>query len=317
MEQKIICGIYKITSPTMRIYIGKAKDILKRWGVYKKLNCKSQPKLYRSLKKHGVESHTFEIICECEEHELNEKEIFYIKEFDACDREKGLNLKKGGDGGGWTDEVKEKASIKATQWQTGRTLSKDHAQNIGKTNKKIWENSTEEEKKKRTSGFIKFDQKTDEQKQKMIDGIREWHRNNKRPPESDETKKKKSEKSKKMWEEKRDKIIESQKGERDLTDEQRKNYSNASIKRGKNRKNNPKYESLYAKQKRKRNNKGEKNPMYGKHYPSKHKKIILNFQTGIYYDSLKELSSFQNVSIAYLSEMLNNKKFNKTNFHYV
>jgi len=69
-----ICGIYKITSPSSKVYIGQAKDILKRWKFYKTLNCKSQTILYYSLIKYGAELHTFEIIEECKFSELNERE---------------------------------------------------------------------------------------------------------------------------------------------------------------------------------------------------------------------------------------------------
>ena len=45
--------------------------------MYNKLHCKSQIALYNSLLKHGVDKHKFEIICECEVSELNEKERYY------------------------------------------------------------------------------------------------------------------------------------------------------------------------------------------------------------------------------------------------
>lgn len=47
-------GIYKITNPNGRIYIGQSTDIKFRWGIYRKLKCKDQPSLYNSLKKYGV-----------------------------------------------------------------------------------------------------------------------------------------------------------------------------------------------------------------------------------------------------------------------
>ena len=45
-------GIYKITNPKEKVYIGQSIDIEKRWKrYYYTLNCKSQTALYRSLKK--------------------------------------------------------------------------------------------------------------------------------------------------------------------------------------------------------------------------------------------------------------------------
>jgi len=53
MAKEIICGIYKITSPSDKIYIGKAVNVYSRWGGYRGLDCKGQPKLYNSLKNTG------------------------------------------------------------------------------------------------------------------------------------------------------------------------------------------------------------------------------------------------------------------------
>lgn len=55
-------GIYKITSPSGKIYIGQSTNIEKRISRYKTLSCKKQVKLYNSLKKYGWDLHLFEII---------------------------------------------------------------------------------------------------------------------------------------------------------------------------------------------------------------------------------------------------------------
>ena len=86
-----IIGIYKITSPKGKIYIGQSKDIEKRWYSYKKLNCKTQPKIYNSLKKLGVDSHTFEIIYECNAEELDYFEKYFISKYNSDDIKNGLN----------------------------------------------------------------------------------------------------------------------------------------------------------------------------------------------------------------------------------
>jgi group I intron endonuclease len=54
--------IYMITSPTGRIYVGSTIDVEKRHQDYKYLDCKTQSKLYNSLKKYGYENHIIEII---------------------------------------------------------------------------------------------------------------------------------------------------------------------------------------------------------------------------------------------------------------
>lgn len=71
-------GIYKITSPSGKTYIGQSIDIDNRWKrYYKRLKCKKQPKLFNSLNKYGFENHIFEIIEECLESELEQKETHH------------------------------------------------------------------------------------------------------------------------------------------------------------------------------------------------------------------------------------------------
>lgn len=146
MTMEIICGIYKITSPSNKIYIGQAINIYKRWKFYKGLRCKNQRKLYYSFLKYGTETHTFEILEVCLPIELNEREIYYIKFFDTFLSKHGLNLRSGGEKSVMTPEFKEKAS----KWQRGRTLTKEHCENISKGNKKAWESTPDAEKARRT-----------------------------------------------------------------------------------------------------------------------------------------------------------------------
>jgi group I intron endonuclease len=87
----MICGIYKITSANGRIYIGQSINIKQRFKKYFKLHCKQQLRLHSSLLKYGVENHTFEIIEECEQLKLNERERFW-QDFYNCING-GLNLK--------------------------------------------------------------------------------------------------------------------------------------------------------------------------------------------------------------------------------
>lgn len=72
-------GIYKITSPSGKIYIGQSIQVKKRFEQYRYLDCKKQPKLFNSFKKYGPENHKFEIIEECSVEQLNEREIYWKK----------------------------------------------------------------------------------------------------------------------------------------------------------------------------------------------------------------------------------------------
>jgi group I intron endonuclease len=81
----MMMGIYKITNPNNKVYIGKSINIPLRFRTYKYLNCKEQTKLYNSLKKYGPENHKFEIIEECLLEQLNEREIYYKQlELNKC-----------------------------------------------------------------------------------------------------------------------------------------------------------------------------------------------------------------------------------------
>ncbi len=96
------CGIYKIISPSNRVYIGQSTQIDYRWNQYKYYNYEKDGNLllYRSLKKYSIENHSFEILEECESNQLDEREIFWIAyykcNFKRYPLNKGLNLTDGG-----------------------------------------------------------------------------------------------------------------------------------------------------------------------------------------------------------------------------
>lgn len=83
-------GIYKITSPSKRVYIGQSVNIMKRKYNYASLCCKKQYRIYRSILKHGWNNHVFEIVETCNIEELNDKERFW-QDFYECTGKHGLN----------------------------------------------------------------------------------------------------------------------------------------------------------------------------------------------------------------------------------
>jgi|688.fasta_scaffold204657_4 group I intron endonuclease len=114
-------GIYKITSPTNKIYIGQSIDIENRFTKYKCLDCKNQIRLYNSLKKYGFNNHRFEIILECNINELNDKERYYQDLYLAIEKN-GLNCKltKSNDKSGL---LSEETKIKIGLSNKGRIVS--------------------------------------------------------------------------------------------------------------------------------------------------------------------------------------------------
>lgn len=86
-----IIGVYKITSPSNKIYIGQSRDVKRRKNAYKRHKAyKGQPRLGRSIEKYGWENHKFEIIEECLLEELNIKERYWQDLYEVIG-EHGLN----------------------------------------------------------------------------------------------------------------------------------------------------------------------------------------------------------------------------------
>lgn len=145
-------GIYKITSPSNKVYIGQSVNIHKRIINYKSLQCEKQIKLYSSLKKYGFESHIVEVIEECEIEMLNKKERYW-QDFYNCIGKNGLNCRltetteKSGilseetinkirkNRKGITPVYKDNASriLKIKTSLTGKKLSEEHKKSMSKS----------------------------------------------------------------------------------------------------------------------------------------------------------------------------------------
>jgi len=85
-------GIYKITNPKGKVYIGQSRNIKKRFNSYKNIHCRYQIKLKNSLIKYGSENHKFEVIEECDFMVLNIRERYWQDFYKCIDRDYGLNL---------------------------------------------------------------------------------------------------------------------------------------------------------------------------------------------------------------------------------
>lgn len=137
MEKEVICGIYKITSPTGRIYIGESKDIYLRWGIYTQMNgnTKSQRKLWRSFKKYGVEKHIFEIIEECVFEELLCKERYWQDFYDVLNG--GLNCKLT-ECREQKQILSEESRLKISESNSGKIKTEDNKQKISESLKTFY-----------------------------------------------------------------------------------------------------------------------------------------------------------------------------------
>lgn len=104
--------IYKTTNRVNgKIYIGqhRASTFESYLG--------SGKKLWNAIYKYGIDNFMVEMLCKCESNdELDEKEKYYIKLFDACNVNVGYNIAEGG-----------------RNRMTGEHLSKEHRQKISQT----------------------------------------------------------------------------------------------------------------------------------------------------------------------------------------
>lgn len=78
---------------TNKVYIGSTKNYEERLSFYKRMMCKKQLKVYKSLNKYGLENHIFEKIWEGNINEMLSKECILGNFYDVLDRNKGLNLR--------------------------------------------------------------------------------------------------------------------------------------------------------------------------------------------------------------------------------
>ena len=124
-------GIYKITSPSDKVYIGQSIDIERRFRHYKRMVCKEQIKIFNSMLKYGVDAHIFEVLELCDTKDLNNRERYYQDLYDSVVN--GLNLlyvKSEHFNGGHSEESKKKISDSLK----GKTFTDEHKYKIGLSN---------------------------------------------------------------------------------------------------------------------------------------------------------------------------------------
>jgi group I intron endonuclease len=126
-------GIYKITNPKGKVYIGQSVNVLNRKKYYSSLRCKNQTKLYNSLKKYGIENHIFETICYCEVSELNELERYYQDLYNVIENGLNCRLTFSKDKSGC---LSEETKTKIRNANIGKTVSSETKLKISQNTKK-------------------------------------------------------------------------------------------------------------------------------------------------------------------------------------
>jgi group I intron endonuclease len=278
VKDKIIC-VYKITSPSGKIYIGSSVNYKRRLTQYKGMGAKTQTILYNSFLKHGFDNHIFEIIELCTKENLLEREYYYGSLYEVLG-EKGLNCKlpKFGDK---FQNTRQETIEKMKQWKPSEdTIAKMKAA------------QTKRAKEQPVS---------DETKHKLREA-------NLGKKTSEETKKKMSLKGKGrvVSEESR---IRMGAWKRKPCSEERKQRLRE-INTGKPMSENARKALKIALTGRPCSQKTKENAAKA------NSKIIFNICTGVYYDSIKEAAFYNNIKRTTLTAMLVGQNKNKTNLIY-
>ena len=125
--------IYKITSPSNRIYIGQTiNSVEKRWTEHiedahrsYKNHCKV---LNKAIRKYGHKNFIIEIVEECRDEDLDIKEIEYIEKYNS-QIPNGMNIKLGGSNGKHHETTKKKIS----ESLKGKTVSSETREKLSQS----------------------------------------------------------------------------------------------------------------------------------------------------------------------------------------
>ena len=142
--------IYKITSPSARIYVGKAKNLRTRINSHKYATRRGYNYLINnSIRKYGWDAHKLEILETVDNSLLNEREVALIEEHNSyfLDNPLGMNMTRGGDGnkGSWMHKVELR------KWYSDRFT--------GEGNPFYGKHHTEEFKKKKSKEVSRYNKK--------------------------------------------------------------------------------------------------------------------------------------------------------------
>lgn len=131
-----IVGIYIIKNKyNNKVYIGQSVDVEYRiCNHFSKLkyNRHDNEHLQRAYNKHP-ECFEWDLLEKCNEAELDDKEIYYIKLYDSTNGEKGYNKSHGGQS---THRATAETRSKMSLSKKGKKFTKEHCQKIGEANRK-------------------------------------------------------------------------------------------------------------------------------------------------------------------------------------
>jgi group I intron endonuclease len=170
---KVIKGVYCLTSPSGKRYVGIGcgkQGIGGRWRQYKNYKCIEQPKLYNALKFYGSDNFNYEVLLETDDREKAKRvEIQIIALWNLTNPKYGYNCTAGGDGM-LSYKMSEETKRKIGKKSKGRIHSSETRIKCGLSNRgKTWNRGRKhsEETKKKQSLTRKGRKLSEETKKKL------------------------------------------------------------------------------------------------------------------------------------------------------
>ena len=145
-------GIYKITNPKGKIYIGQSVDIKTRMYGHNNPNSECK-KLKNSINKYGWDKHTVEVLEECKVEDLNERERFYQDKYNSIAEGLNIRAQSTSDRSGYFNEefrakcrargngklgFKHKEVTKEKMRKAGLNQSEEKKKAISESMKRVW-----------------------------------------------------------------------------------------------------------------------------------------------------------------------------------
>lgn len=131
-------GIYMITSPSGKSYIGRSLNLKERLNKYKNLLCSEQYGIYHAILKYGWDNMTITILysedrTNSTNNLLNKLEKEFIDKYNTL-TPNGYNLKSGGNQPILSETTKQRMSKAAK----GKKLSKEHRKKLSIAQNRDW-----------------------------------------------------------------------------------------------------------------------------------------------------------------------------------
>lgn len=132
--------IYKLTSPSGKVYIGQAKNYSSRIRQHIVLSKKSDTLISRAIRKYGIDKFEVKFLYQQDQYnrpDLDKKEIFFIEKYKSTDKNLGYNICKGGEGR--TGPLSKSTRKKMSEAKKGKPSNRKNTTTSEETRKQMRE----------------------------------------------------------------------------------------------------------------------------------------------------------------------------------